>query len=1224
MGLAIRESRGNVIEDLTLTSGGNTALAVENSEAVTVRRVLIRGGAIGIRLEKVTGGRVENTIVDGSMTGVLLNRIQDAVVVNCTLAGNNSIGLSILDATNSAVFNNIVSKAGTGILVGGARDRLAVDHNLYVALFVGKLLDSPNRVMLGPWRDVSGGLDAHSVQLPVEFANERTGNFRPISRLDWAPDRATVSDWGVSELGGFHAPALDIEGASRSGAVDLGVFEVPLDGWPHDGTFPVADDAGTKSAGLFTQDGRLVRYLFHDLPLKKGSYGYTLPARSQLGRDVLAGDYELRLVESSLRWNYHGITANNGLPGSHLTTDQHHTGRVCFGPDGSLLLGAGWNERGENLRSLDLSTRRPLWSFHGQSDMSGLCVGEDRLIYSLRPDGSKGQYSLLRLNATTGVPIAWPDGNSLVKLTFTNGMLEGLTELGGILYVANATANKIFFTPLAKPSFDSTLEVPAPSSPAADRVHKLIWVVSRHEKLLALDPDGKVRVEFSGVSKPLALAVRGNRLAVASAVTGKVHFFDCSEPANLKPLHTLGRGDGPYGPILPDRFYFQEHPFNSPHHVVLDLDEGGRTIVKDYFSRTVVFDAQGRAIYEIFAQFGNWPNRAWFEGDPASRFFDSPGDLSWFVDAKSGTSRPDAHWGKPPGKRSDGAGFFSDSGRQFGVFHFTDRQDHSGILIVRFENYVGRAVLFFTQEEVTDPADSTKKRRMWVAKRDTNGDSVIDEKDAPGAPVLDTADRPVTWHLPARFLFTLPDGSLASPQGLSNPDALGFVWKRRGLDAEGVPVYQFSPESLISVKERKVPSAYNWAQMEDLGNQSEATFAPNGDYLATFQFGHSTNGMGLSNSGGIDVARVNRQGDLLWLCPLNDFGPIQGIKASEKFLLTSWGHQAEWIGLDPNGLSLGHLGFPAEADWQGYWVDHPNQYCLFKGNDGRLHVLVGDYMQNCQHWFSLENYDTYRSASFPVRINPPKARELAFRPAPALALRPKPEQPRITIRKLGAPLNMDGKLDKWRDAGVTPQILMLPVSGSGVQSARDASAVIRLGYLNQDLYVQILRFDDVVAFHQPSNKSHLHDTLEMALSGFFEGFQFSISRFTDTGPAIIRRRFFFGKLDLQVPADHAPRSVEVLPTAKDVSERRLIEAIYGEDLSNCKVIVTEFKLPIDKVTYQGSEETIFPVRSGTGVWLGFMIDDNDVPGSDIQETIVWPATYGTFNVKEQGAWAVFE
>jgi hypothetical protein len=78
------------------------------------------------------------------------------------------------------------------------------------------------------------------------------------------------------------------------------------------------------------------------------------------------------------------------------------------------------------------------------------------------------------------------------------------------------------------------------------------------------------------------------------------------------------------------------------------------------------------------------------------------------------------------------------------------------------------------------------------------------------------------------------------------------------------------------------------------------------------------------------------------------------------------------------------------------------------------------------------------------------------------------------------------------------------------------------------------------------------------------------------------------------------------------------------DLSACKVIVTEFKLPIDKVTYRGSEASVFPVRSGASFSLGFLICDNDVPGTDVQDLLVWPASYGTFQPKEDGALGVFE
>jgi hypothetical protein len=77
-------------------------------------------------------------------------------------------------------------------------------------------------------------------------------------------------------------------------------------------------------------------------------------------------------------------------------------------------------------------------------------------------------------------------------------------------------------------------------------------------------------------------------------------------------------------------------------------------------------------------------------------------------------------------------------------------------------------------------------------------------------------------------------------------------------------------------------------------------------------------------------------------------------------------------------------------------------------------------------------------------------------------------------------------------------------------------------------------------------------------------------------------------------------------------------------MADCKVFVDDFKLPLDKITYRGSEGSLFPVRSGATFWLGFLIDDNDVPGTDVQDLLAWPASYGTFNPKEDGALAVFE
>ena len=147
----------------------------------------------------------------------------------------------------------------------------------------------------------------------------------------------------------------------------------------------------------------------------------------------------------------------------------------------------------------------------------------------------------------------------------------------------------------------------------------------------------------------------------------------------------------------------------------------------------------------------------------------------------------------------------------------------------------------------------------------------------------------------------------------------------------------------------------------------------------------------------------------------------------------------------------------------------------------------------------------------------------------------------------------------------------------------------------------------------------------MMINGFFpDGFQFCVGKFSADGGPIWRRRFYAPKLALKIPAEVAPRVVKVLDNAEAVPERKLVEAATGEDLSQAKVIVTEFKLPIDSRTWAGSEKDLFPVESGKGFWLGFMLDDNDRPGVDMQKFEVWPASFSTFSIKEDSTWVVFE
>ena len=204
-------------------------------------------------------------------------------------------------------------------------------------------------------------------------------------------------------------------------------------------------------------------------------------------------------------------------------------------------------------------------------------------------------------------------------------------------------------------------------------------------------------------------------------------------------------------------------------------------------------------------------------------------------------------------------------------------------------------------------------------------------------------------------------------------------------------------------------------------------------------------------------------------------------------------------------------------------------------------------------------------------------------------------------------------------------MIVTPETAAGaIDGPQDVSAVIRLAYRGTDLYLQFLTFDDAPSFHQPTERHYKQDGVEFCINGFHKGFKFDLSRTTDAGPIVYRNRFYFQKLDWLIPATHAPRVVKVLKDAKDVTERGLIESVFGVDLSACRVIVSEMKLPITAQTYEGSPESLFPFQSGQSFRIGFLINDNDDPGSDVQNYLVWPASYGNFNPVEDSAIAVLE
>jgi hypothetical protein len=295
------------------------------------------------------------------------------------------------------------------------------------------------------------------------------------------------------------------------------------------------------------------------------------------------------------------------------------------------------------------------------------------------------------------------------------------------------------------------------------------------------------------------------------------------------------------------------------------------------------------------------------------------------------------------------------------------------------------------------------------------------------------------------------------------------------------------------------------------------------------------------------------------------------------------------------------------------------------GNDGKPYMVLGDYSAQAYHWLAVTGIDRIRKHAANVTVSAPLAQTLAAAPAQPVRPWPVPPVPTFSIAKLAAPFAIDGNPAKWR--GIKP-LLITPELASKAISPENNSAVVRLAWQGNDLYIQVVKFDDkIVLFQSDPGKHYLQDGIEFAINSYCEGFKFNLT-LIDGKPAVFRDTWRWSgnpELNALLTPEVAPRSIRVLDdTAVMGEERKLIEAATGADLSKAKAMVIEAKIPQSSMTPMSRPDQEVVFASGKGFRLGIMLNDNDVSGWDALNPVVWPSTYGTFERPDRLAPAVFE
>ena len=721
-GLVIAGGHGAVLGDLTVRGATGANVLVEGAEQVIVRRVRATGGLIGISLQGSSAVRVENAISDGNRYGIMISGGDGNTVVNCTVTNNASMGLGFSSGNGTVAFNNLVTDTVLAVNVGEAAHELTLDYNLYLGVSVGKSpkRDSP-RETLNDWRYVSGG-DAHSVDFPVQFADAAHARYAVTNVLDWSPNRTVTAGWGTAKLAGRSAPAQDIDGVQRPGVPGIGAFEtVATAPRPADGSFTVPAGKGLSSAGVFDAHGRLVAYLFQTLPIPAGKHPFWLPARSYIGQPIAPGAYQVRVVKGDLDWQYLGWFGNTGHkePAGYGAPCAHDG--LAFDNDGHFFLGDAPSDTFKNLRAADAATGQWLWTLSGTSSMPGatLTVASDGLLYIMRNMVGQGM-CVTRLQPATGKVVM--EGTSGGQILLKDGAtFTGMAALGTRLCYTDTTNNVVRFGTLQAPEPTTSVAVPAPKYPAADAKTGVVWVISG-EKLVAVSPDGKVVAEAQPVPAPIALAARDGVLAVASRKTGKVHLFDASNPADLTPLRSIGRGDGPDGRVLADRFFFQDNP-----SVSTDLAIGPRQeiAVADGW-RVQVFAPGGNTVR--WSSWGLWGGGNVTSKVVPGRVYDDWG-FTYLLDGEKGTWQPESYH------------------RALAGTVIGDCRIGGQTFVLEWGPGWKETLLHFTPEQVAPvlAIEDTGQVGQLSQRRDTNGDGRIDEHDT-AVPVLDAQGKPLVEH----------------------------------------------------------------------------------------------------------------------------------------------------------------------------------------------------------------------------------------------------------------------------------------------------------------------------------------------------------------------------------------------------------------------------------------------------------------------------------------------
>ena len=1213
-GLKFKDSNAPYITGITVVGANNSGIALENCVEATIARVVVKDCLTGISLSGGSKNRVAVNAVSGNRTGIMMNSEKNAVVSNCTIYNSNGLGLSVNNTTDSAFFNNLFAVNALAVYVAQNNVNLLMDYNLYWGSLIGKGRDVPAPT-LDIWRSLEE-LDYHSIFEEIIFADAENDDFTVTNLQAWRPF-IKVDGFGASRT----AITTDMNGKAFNNVIgafadNRGVFMTRATG-----DFTVKGADVYCSLGVYDKDNKLVLWLFNMLPLKPGTYSYWMPATDMFGNKLNAGEYTVKLTESNLKLRFITAAGNDAAdPTKRPNYAALGVDRAIFDSKSRPVLILNWSESYEQVRGMNADLTSQNWSIPGSSTAYGGAYDNMGYVYLLR-ENDRDTYILQKIDEDKGTILEdTPNQYGVVINKSDAPDADGIAFLNGKVYIASKSANKLYNGYNLEDYIDT---IGSPSLPVTDFERGLLWYVSDNKNIIAVNENKETVVTFeTGFDAVVSVGVNGTRMVIADAELGQLIRYDITDYNNPKEIGRIGSGDGPYGKMTMDRFEFQSFNGEKSGKGRVFIANDGKIIVTEP-GGVKMFTWDGTPLRKFNGLWSQYITMgANTSGSNLHELVDVVTQRTVVFDDKTET----AEWGanyRPAimsnklGLMHDTVHFMYDGVRysySAGQHYDNDGKHVGGILLLNsYKNSYSGEIIW----------GLANFNSIWHERFDFSNGYTYDVND--WTPVVKSDGTNIGGGVPDVLIHTYtPEAFMSAGNRVYHIPVAEFADSHPKYDWDNVKIIDFKN----GTPNGQLISPYDLTTSERPSAGRYVSRFEDGTYVGnpSFKTGNNT---GFANWGGSSLGGYSADGTLRWLLPTT-YPDNQGVKVVGNIGYSVSVPLQQFSVVNSDGALIGVLGTPKGIYWNGMWLDNSFQYLAFEGTEGRHYVVIGNFNDSVMWVCEVLGVSDVNVTESKLTLTDEWVNSWGENPTPRTDIlwhRPPNATTKIVIKKLDSEMVIDGELNKWRELLPTPQVIVTPETGTGIDGPKDASALIRFAYTQGEddkgnLYVQFIRFDNIIAFHQPAEKFYKQDALEMAINSFLDGVKINVARSSDYGDIVVRDGWFLPVKRL--PEELAPRKITIYDDASQISERKLLEDIYGIDMSDCKVVVMEFMIALDEDTFEGRLEAMPKVKSGETFHLGLGVDDNDSPGADLQKMFVWPATYGTFANKNVSALVVFE